>query len=224
MIAGSTPQSAATVPPARPWWKRRSGVAAIAVGVFLGLAALGSAMGPREDAGAGQSPAASAAVVGATASPTPLAFAEEATTEPTPIEEAPSEEPEATPAPPPPAKPASYAKLTDRQWAKVVKTPDSYTGKTYQLWACITQFDAATGTDTFRAQASNTKQEYWYSDGENVLFNGDEDRLADFVEDDIVFMKVTSLGAFDYDTQIGGNTTAPLFMIDSISHKGSCAD
>ena len=47
------------------------GVAAVAVGVFLALAALGSAIGHRDDAGAGQWPGASAAIVSPAASPTP---------------------------------------------------------------------------------------------------------------------------------------------------------
>ena len=70
--------------------------------------------------------------------------------------------------------------------------------------------------------ASNKKEEYWYLDSENTLFTGDSDRLSDFVKDDVVLMNVTSLGSFSYDTQIGGNTTVPLFSIEKISHKGSC--
>jgi hypothetical protein len=46
--------------------------------------------------------------------------------------------------------------------------------------------------------------------------------LEDFVEDDMVVMNVTSLGSFSYDTQIGGNTTVPLFTVDKITRKGSC--
>ena len=85
-----------------------------------------------------------------------------------------------TPAPTP--VPVSYAKLTQRAWQLLVKAPDNYTGNAYQVWGCISQFDAATGTDTFRAQASYTKVTYWYSDADNALFTGDETALADFVE------------------------------------------
>jgi hypothetical protein len=59
-----------------------------------------------------------------------------------------------------------------------VKAPDKYTGGHYVVWACVTQFDAATGSDSFRGQASYKKLTYWYSDGDNALFNGDEDALA----------------------------------------------
>ena len=144
--------------------------------------------------------------------PTPTA-----TPRPTPT---PTPTPKPTPEPTP--KPISYAKLSSRAWAKLVKAPDSYVGNTYQVWACISQFDAATGADTFRGQASYAKQEFWYTDGDNALFTGDEDALADFVTDDIVVMNVTSLGSFSYDTQIGGNTTVPAFEVEKITHKGSC--
>ena len=116
----------------------------------------------------------------------------------------------------------TYAKLTARQWAKIVKSPDDYIFETYQVWGCISQFDAATGSDTFRAQASYKKLAYWYSDGDNAVFTGDEDQLSNFLQDDMVFMNVTSMGSLTYDTQIGGSTTVPLFSVDVISRKGSC--
>ena len=150
-----------------------------------------------------------APVAAVTAEPTP-----EATAAPTP-------KPTAKPTPKPTTKP-SYAKLTSRSWKKLVKSPDDYTGKTYQVWTCIFQFDAATGEDSFLGQASYKKLEYWWSDGENASFTGDADRLADFVEDDIVLMNVVGAGSLSYDTQAGGNTTVPAFEIVKITRKGSC--
>ena len=84
------------------------------------------------------------------------------------------------------------------------------------------QFDAATGTDAFLANASNTKQEYWNLYGENASFLGSESKLADFVEGDVVQMKVISPGSYSFDTQAGGNTTVPQFEVRKITHKGSC--
>lgn len=171
--------------------------------------------------------------VTSTAAPTPtIATAQSTPTDEALIEETdvpddvaadepdPSDEPAPT-ATPKPAK-VSYAKLSNRAWAKLVKSPDRYVDKHYQLWACIFQFDAATGDDAFLAYASNKKREYWFSDGENSSFRGDADQLADFVEDDVVVMNVTSLGSYSYDTQAGGNTTVPAFRVDKISRKGSC--
>jgi len=124
---------------------------------------------------------------------------------------------------PAPARAASYAKLSDRAWAKIVKSPDSFVGKGYVVWACIHQFDAATGDDHFLADASfkNLGQDYWLN-GQNTMFAGDAAKLADFVKDDIVLMNVTSLGSYSYDTQAGGNTTVPSFQVEKITRKGSC--
>jgi len=171
-------------------------------------------------------PTAEGAVV-ATSTPAPTRTGPAATMAPAtpgptaPPTLAPTPEPTAEPTPTPAPK-VTYATLASRAWAKVVKSPDTYLGKGYVLWGCITQFDAATGADSFRAQASYKNQEWWYTDGVNAFFNGDEARLADFVADDIVYMKVVSLGSFSYDTQNGGNTTVPLFEVVSIKRKGSC--
>ena len=153
-----------------------------------------------------------------TATSTPIPTAKP-TFEATP---APTAKPTPKPTPEPTPKPVVYATLSDRSWQKVVKAPDSYTGRSYQIWACISQFDAATGLDMFRGQGSNKKREYWYTDGNNAMFSGDADQLADFVGNDIVSMKVTVLGSYSYDAQNGGNTTAPLFQVDAITRKGSC--
>lgn len=88
--------------------------------------------------------------------------------------------------------------------------------KRYRLWACISQFDAATGADAFRSQTSFRKERYWWTSGDNAFFTGDEAQLEDVVAGDIVALGVRSLGSFSYDTQIGGNTTAPLFEVVSI--------
>ena len=129
-----------------------------------------------------------------------------------------------TPAPTaaPTVAPVSYKKLSDRNWKKLVKAPDNFIGRTYQIWACIWQFDAATGEDAFLGNASYKKQEYWNLYGENASFTGDADRLADFVEGDAVVMNVVSAGSYSYDTQAGGNTTVPAFEIVKITRKGSC--
>ncbi len=155
-----------------------------------------------------------------------------------PAEPAVTVAPEATPAPrssesietptesqavaPDVPEPRSYKTLTKRAWQKLVKAPDTYMGAGYKVWACISQFDAATGADTFRGDASYHKLASWFN-GDNALFTGYEEDLADFVQGDIVSMNVAGLGSFSYDTQIGGNTTVPLFFVYKITRlKGSC--
>jgi hypothetical protein len=154
----------------------------------------------------------------ATPAPTPTP-----TPVPTPTPKpTPTAKPTHPPTPTPTPIPLSYATLSSRDWALLVKAPDNYMGKAYKVWACISQFDAATGTDSFRAQASYRQESYWYTNGSNAVFTGDESQLADYVESDMVVMNVLSLGSLKYGTQIGGSTTAPAFMVVDITRKGSC--
>ena len=134
----------------------------------------------------------------------------------------PTPKPTAKPKPTATPKPVTYATLTSRQWAKVVKAPDAMTGKGYKVWACISQFDAATGPSTFLAQTSYRNETYWYTDGVNAIFTGDEQELAEFVEGDLVAISAMTVGSFSYDTQAGGTATVPQFFIAKIQHKGTC--
>jgi hypothetical protein len=194
----------------RPW--RRWALWGLAV--VLALAVVGAVFGgPEEDA----------ALVGATSSPTESAKpTPRPTIRPTP-RPTPTPVPTPKPTPSPTPVPISYGTLTARSWSLIVKAPDDYIGKGYVVWACITQFDAATGPDAFRGQASYTNLDYWFSDGDNTFFHGDVEQLQDFVQDDVVVMNVISLGSYSYDTQLGGNTTVPLFEVTKITLKGSCA-
>jgi hypothetical protein len=129
---------------------------------------------------------------------------------------------EAEPTLAPMTKPESFATLSKRAWQKLVKNPDAYIGKGYRIWACVTQFDAATGTGAFRGDASYHKLTYWY-EGDNALFTGEPNALVDIVQGDIVSMSVAGLGSYSYDTQIGGSTTVPSFAVFKVKReKGSC--
>lgn len=116
---------------------------------------------------------------------------------------------------------SGYKELDSREWAQVLKNPDAFIGDTIVVYGQITQFDAATGTDSFRAEAyyMNAGSDIYY-EGENSYFTGDEEMLRKYVADDIVKMWVTSLGSYSYDTQAGGNTTVPLFSVDEIELIG----
>lgn len=154
-----------------------------------------------------------------------LRFQAEPTPEPTPRPTpaptpVPTPRPTAVPTPVP--TPVAYVNLTARDWDLLVKAPDDYIGNAYTVWGCITQFDAATGPDTFRAQAAEANVVYWFSDADNVFFYGEAEQLSDYVTNDVVMMNVVSLGSYSYDTQAGGNTTVPLFSVDNISLQGSC--
>jgi hypothetical protein len=112
-------------------------------------------------------------------------------------------------------------RVSKRQWAKIVKKPESYKGDRYIIYGQVKQFDSATGDDNFLADtAHRNTMSYGFFDGENTLLTGSEKQLDDLVEDDVFRASVTVLGKMDYDTQIGGNTTVPLLEVNSIKVIG----
>jgi hypothetical protein len=193
------------------------GKGGLILGAIVVLGIIGSALGQ-------PSPSTQTAAAGATATATPTEEATEGddpTVQPTPVP---------PPVPPPlppvatPRPPTVYGKLSARGWAQVVKAPDNYIGRAYQVWACITQFDAATGEDAFRGDASyGYTTNYGIFQGDNSIIQGNAAMLSAFVKDDVVAMNVIVLGSYSYDTQIGGSTTVPSFQVKKIRRVGSCA-
>ncbi|MEV4808714.1 hypothetical protein [Micromonospora avicenniae] len=179
---------------------------ALGAGVTIGTMSSGGA-NPAGDASRTASPAPSSAA------PTTATPASAAPTTAAPSTAPPS--PTRTTAAPKP-KPPSYKTLTARQWKLIAKNPDAYIGKTYVVYGVVTQFDAATGTDTFRADVAHRRMADKYDYETNTMLTGEASDLENLVEDDIFRANVTVLSSFSYETQIGGETTAPLLMVDSI--------
>ncbi|BBH71849.1 hypothetical protein ACTI_85340 [Actinoplanes sp. OR16] len=113
-------------------------------------------------------------------------------------------------------KAPSYKKLTARAWKKIAKSPEDYIGDHYVVYGVVTQFDAATGEATFRANVDGVRHSESYEYDTNTILDGYISDLADLVEDDEFRAKVTVSGSYSYDTQIGGNTTAPQLSVDAI--------
>ncbi|MBU2668289.1 hypothetical protein KOI35_32735 [Actinoplanes bogorensis] len=114
------------------------------------------------------------------------------------------------------AAPITFEKLTAREWKKVAKSPDDYLGDHYVVYGVVTQFDAATGSDSFRADVDGVRRASEYDYDTNTMFVGESSVLADLVEDDRFTAKVTVLGSYDYETQIGGSTTVPQLHVVSV--------
>ena len=188
----------------------------LALSLTAGVAlALGAALGATGDRATTAEPA---ATVTATATAT-ATVTEDAS-------ESPSTSPTKTTPPKPKetSKPKTRAavKVTMRQWAKVVKNPDAYKGKRYIIYGQVTQFDSATGTDTFRADTAHTdttETNYGFFDGGNTVLTGDEEHMSGLVEDDVFRASVTVIGAFDYD--VSGNTNVPYLRINSLKVVGN---
>lgn len=120
---------------------------------------------------------------------------------------------------PKPLSKSDHKTVGERDLAKIVKSPDKHIGENIIVYAEVSQFDGATGEDTFRGYVANrniTEYGYWIG-GDNSVFLGTEKQLSDVVEDDIVKVWVTVAGGLTYDTQIGGSTTVPQFIVNFIT-------
>lgn len=191
------------------------GVAALIIGLTVGGAA---GAGGKADV-AGAAPTVTVTATETATYEAPSEPSDEPSAEPS---ESASESPTASATQQPSKK--SYKELSSRNFKLLAKDPDAYIGDTYVIYGEITQFDAATGTDTFRADTGPKKLRisYGYVDyDQNSMLNGEEGTLKKLVEGDCFKAKVTVLGSYSYDTQNGGNTTVPLFQVDSISVYGS---
>ncbi|MEV6417219.1 hypothetical protein [Kribbella sp. NPDC051718] len=215
------------VPPPKQH-KTRNIVAAGSVGVVILIGLIGGAFsdkGTDPNAGKDSKPAAVASVPPKddSSAPAPVATTKapstpKASAKPTPAKPVPAK---TTVAPPKP-EPVVYRKLTSRQWAKLVKSPDDHVGETILVYGVVTQFDAATGEDGFRADADSRRHSESYEYPENTVFQQEtgSTKLDDVVEGDFFTAKVLVLGSYSYDTQIGGNTTVPSFEVVSVSVTG----
>lgn len=201
--------------------KRRRGplVASTAAVVIVILLGVVGACADHDDPATTTSPGARRTIPSGTAQPSPTATVSNPPTAPTTATAA-----KATTRPS--AKPAkvTYAKLTERQWLRIAKNPDRYAGKGYVVYGQITQFDSATGDDTFRADVGGVRKypSYGYVDYDtNTILTGDADTLSDFVADDLFRAQVVVVGSYEYETTLGGSMTVPLLLIKSIKNLGS---
>ena len=119
--------------------------------------------------------------------------------------------------------PKTYAAVSKRTLAKVLRNPDSYVGKKYVIYGEVTQFDSATGEDAFRADvAYRDIREYGYwAGGENAIIQKGAANLDDIVQDDIVKMYVVVEGSLTYDTTIGGSATVAQATVNIIKRIGT---
>lgn len=116
---------------------------------------------------------------------------------------------------------STYSEVSQRDLALVTKDPDSHAGERYVVFGHISQFDAATGTDAFRAYIAPVQHSRSYDFDEHILAQAGESGLFDdLVQGDIVRMHVQVLGAFTYDTQIGGSTTVPMMRVNVVEAVG----
>jgi len=112
---------------------------------------------------------------------------------------------------------STYASISAREFALLAKNPDAWAGKKVVVYGVITQFDAATGPTTFRADIGSAPETSRYDYDQNTLVTAhDANMVANIVENDVVTMYAEVQGSVTYDTQIGGKTTVPSLLVNII--------
>lgn len=119
--------------------------------------------------------------------------------------------------------PTTYTAISTRDWQLIEKDPDSHYGEKYVIYGYVTQADASTGTEGFRASTGG-EQTDWYNYDINTIVIADSDIVANVVTDDIVQMYVEVLGSYTYETQIGGETTAVSVQANILNTLGTTND
>ena len=112
--------------------------------------------------------------------------------------------------------------ITERDWQMIAKDPDASEGKRIVVYGRITQFDAATGRTSFRADIRSAPfaVDEKYPDGTiNTLLDGSEADLAPLVEGDVFRAEATVTDATTYGTQLGGQTVAPHLDVTAIQRS-----
>ncbi len=113
--------------------------------------------------------------------------------------------------------PATYQSISARDFAILVKDPDSARGRKIVIYGSVTQSDAATGNKAFRATVRGQPHADHTYQINSVIVANDPSIIANVVEGDQVTMYVEVGGSFTYDTQVGGKMTVPLFRVNIIN-------
>jgi hypothetical protein len=118
------------------------------------------------------------------------------------------------PPPPPPPPPPVYNPVTDSQWQLIQEDPGTYAGQTFTVTGTVTQHDANTGADEFRADAGPAD-----NPDTNTIFDGSGDgsQVAPLQVGQAFTAQVSVEGSLSYTTTLGGTTTVPELLVVSIS-------
>ncbi|GAF49158.1 hypothetical protein [Rhodococcus wratislaviensis] len=109
--------------------------------------------------------------------------------------------------------PATYAAISARDYALIVKDPAANAGRRIILYADVTQFDSATGPTTFRADTVADPEDDSVLSGTNTIVRGDKDMLAPIVQGDQLKLYAEIVGAEEYNTAMGGAMTVPSLQV-----------
>jgi hypothetical protein len=132
----------------------------------------------------------------------------------------PTAKPSAPPAPPAKVRLPAHRRISDRQWKLISRDPNGHSGERIIIHCVITQADDITGFSMVRADCSGKSRTPEFG-GVNTILTSLSFKLTDVAQDDLVTVKGTVAGALEYETQIGGMTTATEVEVNSIKRTGT---
>jgi hypothetical protein len=117
--------------------------------------------------------------------------------------------------------PTSFKVLSDREWKLMNNNPDAMSGTGVRIAGSIIQFDAFTGTGTFKAVIYNTgasrAADPYFNNITVSDISGSETLLANFLKGDKFVCDCVINKADSYSTQDGG--TKLTVLMDAINLK-----
>jgi hypothetical protein len=113
--------------------------------------------------------------------------------------------------------PSTYQSLSPRDYALLVKDPNSNIGRKIVVYGVVTQFDAATGKAQLRANTGAQPDDYLQY---TIIDALDPSILANVVQRDAVTMWCKVKGSGTYDPIFGGRMTVPEFWVYIIKDAG----
>ncbi|KAB7761167.1 protein PASTA domain-containing protein [Mycolicibacterium mucogenicum DSM 44124] len=115
---------------------------------------------------------------------------------------------------------AQYHPLTPRDFALLVKDPDSHKGDLVVLYGQVTQFDSATGRQQFRADTGPLPPEESSGYRQNTYVTSPLEIFDNIVAGDTLRMFASVDGAYSYETTMGGHMSVPkltVYMVDLLT-------
>ncbi len=113
-----------------------------------------------------------------------------------------------------------FKSISQRDWQLIAKDPEGAKGQFVKVFGKITQFDAATGLTSFRADIAgvNVTDAYGFWLGaDNTFLIGNPTDLKYFVNGDKFIANVKVVGAYTYTTTLNGKLTVPELQVYEIT-------
>lgn len=114
----------------------------------------------------------------------------------------------------------SFVDVSTDEWSALVREPAPRVGDLVRFYAEVTQFDTNTGSDLLRANGGATQPSQEFELTDNVILAADAAVFDGLATGDVIRVEAQVQDPVEYDTLIGGATTAPVFTVARVENVG----